>query len=159
MKRVFCVAFILLGTSSLMSVARSQAPFAEESPINAEVREVVFRYMFDHYNYGAHVKVYCIEAERPLPDSFIQRFSQIKPHVVWAFECDNSGPMMSIRNKKTGESGMRMTILSIQWIKRQEAEVKVSAFSDGIAANWNTLRVLFGQGHWKIVNDKLDGVS
>jgi len=115
--------------------------------------------MFNHYNYGASVKFYCIAAERPLPDSFIHRFSQSKPHIVWAFECDNSGPMNSIRYIKTGERGLLMKIKSIEWVSGQEAEVKVEAFSDGIAANWNILRMILREGRWKVAKDKSDGVS
>ena len=151
------VLFLVLLFCPLKSY--SQAPFADESPAKTDLREAIFRYMFDHYNYGPYVKVYCIAAERPVPDAVIQRFSQIKPHVVWAFDCDNSGPMNGIRNKKTGEAGMAMTIIDIQWIRGDEANVKVEAFSDGIAANWNSLRMVFKTGHWKVVKDKVEGVS
>jgi hypothetical protein len=151
---------ILLPSVFLIALSSySQAPFAVESPAKSDVREAVFRYMFDHYNYGSSVKVYCIEAERPLPDSFIQRFSGIKPQVVWGSDCDKSGPMNGVRNKKTGERGLLMTIIDIQWISGHEAEVKVEAFSDGIAANWNALRVVFKENHWKVVKDNVDGVS
>jgi hypothetical protein len=154
--RLIVVLLIIL---SLPFNSYSQAPFADESPVKTDLREAVFRYMFDHYNYGRYVKVYCIAAERPVPDAFIQRCSQIKPHVVGAFDCDRSAPMSSVRNKKTGETGMLLTIIDIQSIRGDEAKVKVEAFSDGIAANWNTLRIIFKEGHWKVVKDKVDGVS
>jgi hypothetical protein len=52
-----------------------------------------------------------------------------------------------------------MKIRSIEWISGQEATVKVEAFSDGIAANWNTLGIVFNEGRWKVAKDKSDGVS
>jgi hypothetical protein len=54
---------------------------------------------------------------------------------------------------------MLLTIIDIQSIRGDEAKVKVEAFSDGIAANWNSLRIIFKEGHWKVVKDKVDGVS
>jgi len=50
-----------------------------------------------------------------------------------------------------------MTVMSIEWISGQEeAEAKVGAFSDGIAANWNILRIVFKEGRWIVKSDKLD---
>ena len=60
----------------MQSLSLAQVPFADESPVKADVGEAVFRYMFEHYNYGDHVKVFCIAAERrPQPESFIKRFA------------------------------------------------------------------------------------
>jgi hypothetical protein len=115
--------------------------------------------MLDHYDYGPGVKVFCIQAERPLPESFLRRFSSNKPHVVWASDCELTGPMNGVKQRKTGERGVRMTVMSIEWVSGQEAEAKVSAFSDGIAANWNILRVVFKEGRWIVKSDKPDGVS
>jgi hypothetical protein len=137
----------------------SQALFAEESPTKTDLREAVFRYMFEHYNYGRDVKVFCIQPERPLPESFLLRFSGNRPRVVWVSDCELTGAMNGVKQKKTGERGVRMSVMSIEWIGGQEAEVKVSAFSDGIAANWNILRVVFKEGRWVIKSDKPNGVS
>jgi hypothetical protein len=153
------LALVFLIFLSISADSYSQAPFAQESSARSDLREAVFRSVFDHYTDDASVKFYCIAAERPLPDSFIHRFSQSKPHVVWAFECDNSGPMNSIRYSKTGERGLLMKIRSIEWISGQEAEVRVEVFSDGIAANWNTLSMILNEGRWKVAKDKSDGVS
>jgi hypothetical protein len=151
------LVFLILLSFPLNSHA--QAPFAEESPAKTDLREAVFRYMFGHYNYGKNVKVFCIEPERPLPESFLLRFSGNKPRVVWISDCELAGPMGGVKQKETGERGLRMTVMSLEWISRQEAEVKVSAFSDGIAANWNILRVVFKEGRGVVKRDKLDGVS
>ncbi|MGB6884043.1 MAG: hypothetical protein WBE10_08370, partial [Candidatus Acidiferrum sp.] len=139
--------------------AFAQAPFAEESPLKTDLREAIFRYMFKTYNYGAYVKVYCIQPERILPERFLQRFSAEKIPVIWATDCDNGGPMNSIREKKTGKPGMRMTILSLRMIRGDEAEAEVDAFSDGIAANWNTLRLTRVGSKWVVTVDKLTSVS
>jgi hypothetical protein len=159
MRRACGVTLAIAILLSFAPYAQSQASFAEEGPATLDLREAIFRYMFEHHDYGNQTKVFCIDAERPLPDNFILRFPQVKAHVVWASECDDSGPMMSIRNKKTGEPGMRMTIQSIRWINVREAEAYVEALSDGVAANSNILRILLHQGRWKVIKDKLIGVS
>ena len=161
MRSVIRLTLVFLSVLSFSSPCKSQATFAEESLTKIDLREAVFRYMFEHYNYGPYVKVYCIAPERPLPESFLGRFSQVKPHVVWDSECDNSGAMNGVRHKKTGEAGMRMAIIDIQWIRGDEAMVKVEAFSDGIAANWNSLKVVLNlkENRWKVVKDKLEGQS
>jgi hypothetical protein len=129
--------------------AEAQAPFAEESAS-----------MFTTYDYGLNVKLFCIEPERPLPDKFLRRFSGNKIRVVWASDCELSSVSMNgVREKKTGQQGLRMTVTSIRWITRSEAEAKVEAFSDGIAANWNTLRVVLKSGRWVVESDETDAVS
>jgi hypothetical protein len=145
---------------SLASNVFSQFPFSPESPTKTDLREAIFRYMFERYNYGKDVKVFCIQPERPLPESFLRRFSGNKPHVVCVSDCELTGPMNGVKQKKTGERGIRMTVMTIEWISGQEeAEAKVGAFSDGIAANWNILRIVFKEGRWIVKSDKLDGVS
>jgi hypothetical protein len=143
----------------ILSVVRGQAPFIEEPKRQRDLREATFRYMFHHYNYGPYVKFFCIRSERPLPESFLGRFAEIRPRVYWASDCEITGPMNGVKQKKTGESGMRMSILDIRWINAQNAEVRVEAFSDGIAANWNMLRISLRDGRWVVVSDKSIGVS
>jgi hypothetical protein len=155
-RRRICTLFLCL---SFVPSISAQAPFADESPEKSNLREVIFRYMFEHYNYGSYVKVFCIQPEQPQPERFLLRFADSRPRVVWASDCEPTGPMNALKKKKTGESGMRMTVISIRWIGGQEAEAKVEAFSDGIAANWNTLRILFKEGRWIVKSDKVDAVS
>src|SRR5262249_33082424 len=111
-----------------------------------------------HYSYGASVKVFCIRTEGPVEDKFVRRFAADKVPVVWNSECE-SGPMGIVREKKSGSKGMRMSIVSFAWLNGTEAEAKVEAFSDGLAANDNTLRVKFRKREWLVVHDRLDGVS
>jgi hypothetical protein len=143
----------------LTACAFAQAPFAEESPVKADLREAIFRYMFKTYNYGEYVKVYCIQSERILPEQFLQRFSGEKIPVVWATDCDYAGATNSVQEKKTKKFGMRMTIVSLRFIRGDEAEAQVEAYSDGIAANSNTLRLVRGESKWVVKVDKLTGVS
>jgi hypothetical protein len=151
--------FILLLCLSIVSRISAHAPFSDESPEKSNLREAIFRYMFEHYNYGPYVKVFCIQPEQPQPEKFLLRFADSKPRVVWASDCELTGPMNAVKQKKTAESGMRMSILTIHWISEREAETKIEAFSDGIASNQNTLRIVLKEGHWIVKSDKLDGVS
>jgi hypothetical protein len=63
------------------------------------------------------------------------KFSAFNPRAHRRIDCDNSGPMMSVREKSRGDSGVRMSIEKIARISGNEAEAKLQAFSDGIAAN------------------------
>jgi hypothetical protein len=155
-RRRICTLFLCL---SFVPSISAQAPFADESPEKSNLREAIFRYMFEHYNYGSYVKVFCIQPEQPQPEKFLLRFANSKPGVVWASDCELAGPMNAVKQKNTGQSGMRMAIMSIRWICGEKAEAKVEAFSDGIAANWNTLRIVFKDGGWIVKSDKLDAVS
>lgn len=154
--RTFFLAILLILT---VATSSAQAPVIETSKTKSDVREAIFRYMFGTYNYGFHVKVFCIQPDVLLPDSFVRKFANNKPRVVWASDCQIGSPMNSIHDSRAGEPGIRMSILFLRWISTKEAEVQVEAFSDGIAANWNTLRVVLTNGHWVIANDKLDSVS
>ena len=136
----------------------AQVPFAEESAVKINLREAVFRYMFTHYNYGSYVKVYCIEAERPLPENFLSRFAGNQTPVVWSSDCV-SDAVFGVKEKKTGKQGIRMSIQGILWNRGDEAEVKVEAYSDGLAANWNNLTMVFSAGKWSVKKDELTGQS
>lgn len=115
--------------------------------------------MFAHYKYDSRVRVFCLETDKPQPESFLRRFTGSSTRVVWASHCESSGAMNEIIEKKTHARAMRMTIQSITWISGNEAEAEVEAFSDGIAANWNTLRLNRRSGSWVVVGDKINGVS
>lgn len=67
--------------------------------------------------------------------------------------------MNAVMHKKTHEHGLLMKILELQWQGGVEADARVEAFSDGIAANWNILRLTLRDGHWTVTSDKSDGVS
>jgi hypothetical protein len=153
-----CVSILLLCSSFVSSVS-AQAPFADESPEKSNLREAIFRYMFEHYNHGPYVKVFCMQPEQPQPEKFLLRFADSKPRVVWASDCELTGPMNAVKQKKTAESGIRMSILTIHWVSEREAEAKIEAFSDGIASNQNTLRIVLKERRWIVASDKVDGVS
>jgi hypothetical protein len=124
------------------------------------IREAIFRYMFEHYNnYGPDVELFCIQPETPQPAEFLHRFAENKPRVVWNSDCEVAGPMYGVREKKTGQRGLRMIVSSIVLVGGREAEAKVGAFSDGIAANWNILHLARENGRWIVKRDALIGVS
>ena len=55
--------------------------------------------MFKRYHYASYVKVFCVQPESAPPQRFLNRFANVKAHVVWASDCDNSGPVMSVRER------------------------------------------------------------
>jgi hypothetical protein len=152
-------SLILFSILTLCGYGRGQTSLADVSPAREDLREDIFRYMFKRYNYGAYVKVYCIQADRLLFDNFARRFDDVKVPVVWASECTMAGPWNAIQKKKTGLPGMKMTITYVAWLNATEVEAKVKAFSDGIAANENTLRLRLVGKRWVVVRDKIDSVS
>ena len=153
------IVFILLLPFPQVPRALAQTPFADELPAKADLREAIFRYMFKTYDYGPGVKFLCIDAERELPQAFLHRFSGNKVPVVSASECDHSGPMNAIRERKTGRRGLRMTIRSLEFVRGDQARANVETFSDGIAANGNSLELVRKGNQWVIKSDKITGVS
>lgn len=152
------IIFCLVAAVSLLPVSTAQSPFADEPATNVRLRESIFRYMFHEYVYGKDVKVHCIQPERPQPEKFLRRFADSTIRVVWSSDCELTGPMNGAREKKTGERALIMTIHEIR-LSGNEAIAKVEAFSDGIAANWNTLHLILTNGRWVVKSDKSDGVS
>lgn len=67
--------------------------------------------------------------------------------------------MNGIIERKTGKRAVRMTIQGIRWISSIEAEANVEAYSDGIAANSNILRITRGKGRWVVKQDQPNGIS
>jgi hypothetical protein len=154
--RFVAVSALLLGATT---VSGTQGFFAEDSKTKTDLREAIFRYMFERYTYGSYVKVFCIHSDVLLPENFLSKFADHTPRVVWASDCETNGAMNSIRHKKTSEPGMRMTLMFVRLTGPREAEAQVEAFSDGIAANWNTLKIVQDNGKWKVKCDTLDSVS
>jgi len=140
-------------------VALAQVPFSEESATKTDLREAIFRYLFKKYDYGPGVKVLCIKPDRPLPESFLRRFADSKLPVIWISDCDNSGPMNSMREKKTGYRALLVSIHVLQFLDGDQAQAEVEVFSDGIAANSNTLTLVRKENRWSVKSDKLTSVS
>jgi hypothetical protein len=158
MQATLRILLLLSIVCSISSRVASQAPFTEESPLAANLRESVFRYMFDHYKYGASVSVYCIAAERPLPENFLSRFAGGNPRVIWSSDCSRN-ILGGVKEIKTGRRGLLMSINSINWSKGDEVEVNVESYSDGLAANWNKLTVVYKDRNWIVKKDLPTGQS
>jgi hypothetical protein len=156
---VFCLALICLLQLPTSEAVLAQSPFAEESPTKTDLREAIFRYMFQHYDYGPNVKFFCIQPETPQPEQFLRRFSKNEPRVVWNSDCEIPDLMNGVREKKNGQRAVRMTVSSLELINACEAEAHVVAFSDGLAANWNILQMAREDGRWIVKRDIPKGVS
>jgi hypothetical protein len=153
----FCVS-LTLTLSLLLCPVRAQNPFAEQSSRELDLREAIFRYMFDHYKIHS-TKIFCLQPDLALPERFLRRFADLKTTAVWASDCDLSGPMIAARYKKTGEYVLIMRILELNWTDSSKAVAKVEAFSDGIASNSNTLHLIRKDDRWIVKTDKLDAIS
>jgi hypothetical protein len=136
------------------------SPFAGEPPTKTDLREAIFRYMFQHYDKGPNVKFFCTQPETPQPEQFLRRFSKNEPRVVWNSDCETAPKTMNgLREKKTGQRAVRMAVSSLESINAHEAEAHLAAFSDGIAANWNILEMARENGRWIVKRDIPNDVS
>ena len=54
---------------------------------------------------------------------------------------------------------MIMSIITLTWTSGNGAQVRVEAFSHGLAANWNMLDVVYKTGRWTVKSDQLIGQS
>ena len=126
----------------------AQAPFAEESVVKTRLREAAFRYAFTALDPKKSAKYFCIEPERPQPESFLQRFSDLATPVVWSAECSVNLPE-GTRHKKTQQTAMILTISSMRWITGTEAYVTVY-HPDGFEANEYHLRCLLKNNQWVV---------
>src|SRR5271170_4753526 len=154
LRGIFCLATICLSQLPMREAILAQSPFVEESPTKTDLREAIFRYMFEHYHVGPNVKFFCIQPETPQPEQFLRRFSKNEPRVVWDSDCETAPKTMNgLREKKTGQRAVRMTIISLELVKAYEAEAQVVAFSDGMGANWNILQMTKENGRWIVKRD------
>jgi hypothetical protein len=52
-----------------------------------------------------------------------------------------------------------MSLERLCWTSGNEADAKVEAFSDGIAADWNTLHLVLKNRQRVVISDKVDDIS
>jgi hypothetical protein len=166
--RVFCfVAALYLfsfpcGASALYQKKTPDKPTQAEKEQN--IREAVFRYMFDHNASGQQKRagVYCLSLSYLDPvdptDEFMKRFSGHKPPVRKISECILHS-FEGVTDKLTGKAGLIFRVTEIRWISADEVEVTGGYYEAGLSASGNTYRVAKQQGKWKVIEDKMNWIS
>jgi hypothetical protein len=128
------------------------------------IREVVFRYLFDHNASGQqrNALIFCLSLsfdEHVDPsDEFMKRFDSHNPPVRKISDCAEH-PFAGVTDKRTGKRALLLRVTTIQWISEVEGEVGGGYYEGPLNASGNTFRVVRSRGQWKVVGDKLNWIS
>lgn len=128
-----------------------------------DIREAVFRWLFDHNASGQQSRVAAyfldIDAGNGDPsDAFIKRFLDHKPPVRKKSQCIKD-PRHGVLDKTSRKNGLLFYIERIKWLSDAEVEVSGGYYEGPESASTNTYR-LKNDGHrWKVTSDRLDGIS
>lgn len=177
------ISIIVISTVVIVSFSFYKNPPARRVQED-NIRETVLRYQFQHngsgiqQNAGAYyislydegvepaspVKefaliVHALVFDRPgVPsDGFIRRFRGHSPPVKKVSQCILE--INGIRDRKTGQRGLMLSVGRIKWINDQTVEVNGGYYEGGMSASGNTYRVVRREKTWVVVSDKLEWVS
>ena len=128
-----------------------------------DIREVVFRWQFDHNASGQQKKaqVYFLGfhgKEGDPTDEFMKRFAGHIPSVRKASACE-SNAKQGVRDKTTGEKGLIFRVSSVRWKSDTEVEVEGGYNESGVSASSNVYVVKKVDGKWKVTSDKMMTIS
>ena len=124
-----------------------------------DIREVVFRYQFEHNqsglrtNAGAYYLGVGENASDP-SDEFMKRFAADRPPV----RKTSASTFVSGRgmvDKNSGERGLQFRVNSIKWISNEEAEVEGGYYEASESSSVNTYTVKKANGKWTVTKDFL----
>jgi hypothetical protein len=136
--------------------------FAPRMVQEDDVRESVFRYMFEH-NYSSiqqKANAYYLgigASDRDPNPSLLRRFRRNKPQVkpISACELDADG----VRDVRTRAKGLVFRIEKIKWVGRDEVEVYGGYFEGGLSSSGSRYRVKRENGRWVVKADHLVWIS
>jgi hypothetical protein len=131
--------------------ANPQTQYAPDSKQVEDVHEAAFRYFFTHELAGSKAEYFCISSARSLPLSFVKRFANNDPPVVWLSECPFS-PSKTEPLMKKKEPAVRIGVSNIRWISSVEAEVRGHCRDGELGYTQLLLLLVRKNGCW-IVND------
>lgn len=149
------------------------------------IREVVFRYQFEHNYSGLQKKAdaYYLSLEdygntpadsdtilgrlmvlaksfgksKEPSQTFVLRFQGHNPPVKRLSECIVDGE--GVKNPKTGRRGLIFTIGNIKWINDNEVEVTGGYYEGGMSSSGVTYKVQRKNSKWKVISEKLNWIS
>jgi len=127
------------------------------------IREVVFRYQFDHNESGVKndAAVYCLslsDGRTDPSDQFIMRFKGNQPPVLKVSKCGWWSDTVPI-DVTTGRRGLIFRVTGIRWISGKEVEVTGGYYEGGLSASGDTYRVVRQHGNWSVSEDKMNWIS
>jgi hypothetical protein len=146
-----------------LQVSRA-APHRFEAADDDDVREAVFRHLFEHNASGLQrrAKVFCLQIEGkadPSPE-LLRRFEGNEPRVKKASLCAFShGPAGGRVQDETGAPGLIFRVDSIQRTGRDSAVVEGGYFEAGLSASGNTYELSRESGRWVVTKDTMRWIS
>ncbi|HYV20991.1 MAG TPA: hypothetical protein VFC25_18400 [Verrucomicrobiae bacterium] len=156
-----------LGCSTVGQVGQEPAATAEavsKKQANAadDVREAVFRYMFEHnasvMQNNAPIVFLKVEGEQDPSPAFLERFAKQWPPVEPGSSASVS-PWTGATDKKTGKRGLIFRVESLRWISDSEAEVVGGYYEGGLSASGNVYRVKSEGGKWVVKSEEMMWIS
>jgi hypothetical protein len=151
---------VALNIACLFQVGQSQTN-AERQTQEDDIRETIFRHLFDHNASGLQQKaaVYFLSLgrERYPSEEFLERFKDHKPTVKSAIESSHNA--RGVVDKKTGKPGLIFSIHEIKWVSEKEIEAKGSYYEAGLSAAGYTYQSVKEQGKWIVRNQTMNWIS
>lgn len=129
-----------------------------------DVREAVFRHLFDHNASGQQnaAKVFClqIEGKRDPPPELLRRFEGNRPPVKKASLCSfNPGHGRGGVEDETGAKGLIFRIDSIDHPTEDTATVEGGYFEAGLSASGNIYELVREGDRWIVKQDTMKWIS
>ena len=129
-----------------------------------DVREAVFRHLFDHNASGQqkNAKVYCLQIEGKLDPSpgLLRRFEGNQPPVKKASLCSfKGGPGRGGVEDETGAKGLIFRVDTIQHPSADTALVEGGYFEAGLSASGNVFELVKEGDRWIVKQDTMRWIS
>ena len=123
-----------------------------------DIREAVFRHQLQTYrNYQHEVKVYFLDIggkQRKDPSSkFMKQFASHVPPVRQVSKSEYHAETMRVLEKKTGNRGIILRVMTVKLVKKTEAHVTGGYFVNGRAGSHNNYLVVHKNGKWVVMKD------
>jgi hypothetical protein len=138
--------------------ANPQSQYTPDSKQVEDLSEAAFRYFFTSELAGSRAEAFCISSTKSLPLSFVKRFSDNDPPVVWSAECP-FGLSKSDALAKKKEPAVRIGVTSIRWISSVEAEVRGNCRSGELGGTQLMLHFVKRNGRWAVKSTEVEVYS
>ncbi len=131
---------------------------------NEDLREAVFRHLFDHNASGQQktAKVYCLQVEGkqdPSPE-LLRRFEGNEPRVTKASLCTfKSGAGRGAVQDETGAPGLIFRVDTITHAEGGTAVVEGGYFEAGLSASGNVYELVKEGNQWIVKKDTMRWIS
>ena len=146
-----------------LEVSRA-APTPLETADDDDVREAVFRHLFEHNASGLQgaAKVFCLQIEGQADPSpaLLRRFEGNEPRVKKASLCTSrNGSGRGRVQDETGAPGLIFRVDSIKRTGPDTAVVEGGYFEAGLSASGNIYELARESGRWVVKKDTMQWIS